>query len=523
MRLARRAHLIGGATSGIMAALALPPFDLWPLAFVALVPLARALSDPEPDEAVRTGFAFGAAYYGILLHWVPITLHGVVPLGALSGVLFLGIMTGLGGAQALVLRELIVRRGVPVALALPVVFAGTELLLAHLGPLSVPWISLSLSLSSVPEMAGIAEWVGATGVTFWIAAVNGGASAALGAASFSPRALAIALATILLGVAPAHWGIRRAERLALVPLPPMLVAQLAIPREDLVDSARRDARASAGAERAVSEVERAEGPSPVLAVFPEAPWASAWSDTLEEELRGYAERLGSPLLAGVHLGPSGAGLAPAVGGRRNVAILVDASGVEQAGAGRLGTPSRAPSRLVHAKVRLVPGVERPGLIPGPGGGVLQVEGLSSGVLICFEVAFAADARRYRAAGAELLLNPSNDSWFRPNWEGVGSFAMAQHRAHLVLRTIETRMGAVRSSVGGELLVVEPTGRVALSRPAGGEGIERVVPTTTRIVTGFVRFGDWVGWLSLLLLGAMLLQPPGPRGNGSLRAPRTPAA
>jgi apolipoprotein N-acyltransferase len=68
------------------------------------------------------------------------------------------------------------------------------------------------------------------------------------------------------------------------------------------------------------------------------------------------------------------------------------------------------------------------------------------------------------------------------------------------------MGAVRSSVGGELLVVDPTGRITVSRAAGEEDLVRVVPRTTSIVTGFVKFGDWVGVVAVLLLTGLLLRP-----------------
>jgi apolipoprotein N-acyltransferase len=162
-----------------------------------------------------------------------------------------------------------------------------------------------------------------------------------------------------------------------------------------------------------------------------------------------------------------------------------------------------PLRLLHTKSRLVPGVETSGLAAGPPGGVFELGGLRSGFLICFEAAFPSEGRRLRNAGAELLLNPSNDGWFAPTLWNSRSAAHSQHRAHLVLRAIESRVGAARSSLGGELLLIEPTGRVVVSGSEGEGGFQQLRPRSSRTVTWFVRFGDLAGAGSSLLLVGLL--------------------
>jgi apolipoprotein N-acyltransferase len=162
-----------------------------------------------------------------------------------------------------------------------------------------------------------------------------------------------------------------------------------------------------------------------------------------------------------------------------------------------------PLRLLHTKFRLVPGVETGGLVAGPPGGVFGTGGLHSGILICFEAAFPSEGRRLRRAGGELFLNPSNDGWFAPTFGQLRSAAHAQHRAHLILRAIESRVGAARSSLGGELLLIEPTGRVVVSRSVGEEGFAQVRPRSSSTVTGFVRFGDLAGAGSALFLVGLL--------------------
>ncbi len=475
-----------GALSGAMAAASLPPFDLWPLGFVALVPLGWALSDPESirSDAVAGGLAFGAVFYGLLLHWAPFTLHGLVSLGALSGLFLLGILAGVAGIQGLVLRRLLVRSG-PL-LALPAVWGGTEFLLAHFGPLAMPWTPLGLALAAVPEVAGPAEWIGVRGLSMWIAGVNGVAllvlRGLLSPTGRSPRTVTGLLLLLALVGVPALWGKVRAEALATRPLPSVLVVQLDLPREQLLIPELRDRRAGEALDRVLSGLMVADHPV-AFALLPEAPFASPWDEGRAETITGYAARMEFPFLVGSHLREEG--------GLKNALLLVGPDGEV---------------RTVHGKTRLVPLAEWPGLEAGPRGGVLELGGTMVGVLICSESSFGGEARRLARGGADLLLNPTNDGWFRPGMMGRSTAAHAQHRAHLVMRAVETRKGAVRSPLGGELLVVGPTGEVLSSEPRGGEGAFIVHPLTSPVTSGFVRLGDLSGWLSGLLLLIAFFRP-----------------
>ena len=114
-----------------------------------------------------------------------------------------------------------------------------------------------------------------------------------------------------------------------------------------------------------------------------------------------------------------------------------------------------------------------------------------GVIICYESAFEDLPRRYRALGADFLVNITNDAWF-----GRTS-APRQHASHLVLRAIETRMGIARPANSGISEFVDPFGRAyevsALEEQAVVTGRLR----TSDVITLYVRWGDWVGWLSVL--------------------------
>jgi len=132
------------------------------------------------------------------------------------------------------------------------------------------------------------------------------------------------------------------------------------------------------------------------------------------------------------------------------------------------------------------------------------------VLICFEDTVAALARAAVRAGARLLVNQTNDAWFDPSWES------RQHMLQCVLRCVENRVPAVRSSNTGITCFIDRTGRVTASLPptAGPASEPECLAGTVQLpgpempLTFYTRYGDLfakscIGF-TLLLFGAMLL-------------------
>ena len=113
------------------------------------------------------------------------------------------------------------------------------------------------------------------------------------------------------------------------------------------------------------------------------------------------------------------------------------------------------------------------------------------------------------------MNPSNEGWFAPVLPRLGAAARAQHRAHLVLRAIETRMAVLKPSVGGELLALGPDGGpVRRLRPRNATVVE-VTPPVSAAMTSYVRFGDLgsLAGLALLLAAAAPMLLRGTRRQG----------
>ncbi len=82
--------------------------------------------------------------------------------------------------------------------------------------------------------------------------------------------------------------------------------------------------------------------------------------------------------------------------------------------------------------------------------------IEAGVLICFESIFPDIARHWANAGANVLVNLTNDAWYGR------SSAPSQSMAMSVLRAVETRRSLVRAANTGISGFVDPIGRVRSS-------------------------------------------------------------
>ncbi|MBL7661176.1 apolipoprotein N-acyltransferase [bacterium] len=91
--------------------------------------------------------------------------------------------------------------------------------------------------------------------------------------------------------------------------------------------------------------------------------------------------------------------------------------------------------------------------------VLQGKELQIGALICYEDIVSSYSRKTVAAGANLLVNFTNDAWYDP------SIASLQHQLLAQFRAIETRRFMLRVTNTGFTTVVDPHGRtVQLLQP-----------------------------------------------------------
>jgi apolipoprotein N-acyltransferase len=112
-----------------------------------------------------------------------------------------------------------------------------------------------------------------------------------------------------------------------------------------------------------------------------------------------------------------------------------------------------------------------------------------GTIICYDLDFTDTARKLARQGAQLIAVPSND------WSAI----TYKHYTHLVFRAVENRVTMVKADAGFDSAVIDPYGRVVAlaTEPEGGEATLVVnVPLGSGEGTLNSHLGDWFGWLCL---------------------------
>ncbi len=155
--------------------LAFPRFDVWPLAWVALVPLLYHLGRCTAARGVPVNFTAGALFSSVCCTGsagamayggVHAVLAGVV-LVLIAGVLGLFV-----GAFAWLQWRMFRRWGWKAALLAPFAWTAQEFARSYLAITGFPWGNLRTSQAYFGFMIQIADTTGVYGVSFLVAAIN---------------------------------------------------------------------------------------------------------------------------------------------------------------------------------------------------------------------------------------------------------------------------------------------------------------------------------------------------------------
>jgi apolipoprotein N-acyltransferase len=128
--------------------------------------------------------------------------------------------------------------------------------------------------------------------------------------------------------------------------------------------------------------------------------------------------------------------------------------------------------------------------------LFDVGGVKLGVRICYESVFPDLTRRAIAAGADILINISNDAWY-------GKIGAEQVLAMTAMRAVESKKPVVRVANQGFSAIISPVGRIQLvSQFASAEGSVREVSWRAG-ETVYSRIGDALAHLCVALTAAAL--------------------
>lgn len=507
-----------------MLALCYPPLHPLVLPFVGLVPLALWVADLPADregrQAARRGaMVFGTLYFGAVFYWILVALIWFTWLAIVAFAATLGILVIMTMAFVWLLHHGLHTARMPLWVVLPVTWTALEWTRAHLpSTLAFPWLGLGTSLTGFPELVGIAEIVGARGVTLWLVLVNALIAGVLLRVREGRSWSGAAAVVVLVVGGPMGWGVWRAGTLEVREAATVAVVQPNIPEHIKLETRTGIDSTLAALERLLPDV--APGavdlvllPEVTLSLFPRAPSSSAELATLQRHSR----ETGAPLLfGGLGFSMAGETVIPF-----NSAFLMEPRGL---------------SPFQYDKRHLVPIVERVPFVParlfgglqyfgayvGQGWPLAEVDQTSFGVLICYESSYPSAARELRRAGADVLVNITNDAWYGREPLYARTTALWQHPAHMVMRAIENRVGVARSANTGISLFVDPVGRIHSATRLFEEDVEIDVVRTTDVLTFYTRFGDLAGTGSALAAFCLAIAVLGPlRRRGAHGVMTTP--
>jgi apolipoprotein N-acyltransferase len=510
------------ATALLLAAAMPGRLGWWPLLFVALLPLLSLAVRERPGRSALAGLLAGFVYHLCLLYWIVFVLgrYGGLPLWlSVPALMLLALYMALYPALFAGLLSLLARRdgAMPPAVLLmaPALWVGLDWLRAVLFT-GFPWMDLGYGLYSVPLLLQAADLGGHHLLTFCLVLIN--ILCLYGLQSWRERGglqgrvlQPMAAATVFLALVFCYSLFRTQQvqsALATAPRARVAVVQGNISQDLKWTPEQKGATVEAYCRLSAGAMEAG---SPSLLVWPETalPFFPG-NDPLFGSVTGFVRENGIWLLTGAPNyslinGPRGG--SPENIDYANSALLISPEGQVKA---RYDKQHLVPyGEYVPLKELLFflrPLVESVGNFrPGNRSEPLAAGSMQLGALICYESIFPDLARKSVAAGANLLVNLTNDAWYGRSSAPHHSFAMA------VLRAVETRRSLVRAANTGISGFITPLGRVSRQGPL----FEPLAMTDEVPLfagnTLFLRFGHLFAPLCLLL--ASLLAVFLRRGQG----------
>ena len=493
--------------SGLLLVFSFPTFDIFPLAWIAFVPLLIFLYDKDHWTAFKTGFYFGLVYFFGTLYWIYHSIHyyGAVPLAAsFLLVLVLCMYFSLYPAFFAFLYAANMKRSdMPALVVAPLLWTTLEFLRSYvLG--GFPWSSLGYSQYAFLPVIQIADITGVYGVSFLIVAVNAAFVDVLifkrryiarPLASFLPTATGF-IALALFMIFTLSYGAYRLHQHRSGSVIKAAVIQGNIEQDKKWDPSYQ--QAVIGGYRDLSFAAARERPD--LIVWPETsvPFFFRTDKELTSYMVSFEQQLNSYLLFGSVMEKDRRESPHSYSARyTNSAVLLDKNGT---------------ITYIYDKIHLVPFGEFLPLrrflsfldLTGAIGDFVAGESYtkavtpfgSFGTLICYEIIFPGLVRKFYTNGGDFIVTITNDAWFGKTPGPYQHFSMA------VFRAIENRKPVIRSANTGISGFVDSCGRILAKTALFTRTYLVYNVKTDRTLSPYTKYGDIFSYLSII--GTLLL-------------------
>ena len=151
-------------TSGVLLALAFPPFRLGFLAYISLLPIFYLMVAENGKRALRLGYFWGFGFNLSMLYWV---IWSTIP-GGIACIFFLPLYASL---LFYILFYSYRKIGIKVLFLFPFLWTAWEFLRSQ-GEIGFPWTSIVYTQTYYTPLLQYTPVTGAYGISFWICCMN---------------------------------------------------------------------------------------------------------------------------------------------------------------------------------------------------------------------------------------------------------------------------------------------------------------------------------------------------------------
>lgn len=473
--------------AGAIGPLAFSPNNMWVLGFISVMGLYVALKHAAPRAGAVTGWCFGLGFFGVGASWVFVSIN----VYGNTGEAFAAFLTGLfvvGLACLFALQCWVNQR-----------FFNRSFYLFSFAALWVlfewgrgwfltgfPWLYLGYPHTQ-SGFAGIAPLFGVLGLSL-VVALSGAALGEMYLAYHHSRSLYTVARTYLPSALFFFWVLASLTTgITWVTPVPGAVIEVGLVQGN-IDQGRKFDNAFIQENLALYDSLSAPLWDADLLVWPETaiPYIYDPASPAVAYFRRQADASDATLVTGI-FGRTGAGL------HNSITSLGNGSGIYHKQK-LVPFGEYVPLRALFATLLQIFDLPMSSLEKGPSRQELLTAGAYTlAPFICYEVVYPDFVRR-QAAGADVLVTISNDTWFGASWGPL------QHLEMAAMRALENGRWMVRATNNGVSAIIDEKGTViARTEQFRAE----VLRGEVQVMTGRTPFSRWGSWPVLLLCAGIL--------------------
>lgn len=508
MHIKRYQSWILAGISGILLILSFPSFNLFPLAWISLIPLLIALQSTSSwKSAFLHGYLTGAIFFLGLIYWIALLYpFANIFLTVFAYLLLAAYLAVYAGIFSALLHGLPWKSGLPFIFVVTAIWTGLEWVCSWMVT-GFPWGSMGYTQWNNLPAIQIASITGVHGVSFIIVLLNATIVDVLrtylawkkSASHFTfhvSRCVFSHLTPIVLVIACLVYGAHTLSK----PADTTSDFKIALAPGNVPQIEKWDPTYLPQIfERYINLIKAASAEEPDLIVLPETALHGSIfifeGNVYLAKLKQILNEQQIHLLTGTHTVLDGKMYNTVSLLSPTSEILGSYSKIHLVPFGEYVPITRHLPNFIQLSSGFEPG-KSIDLFPIP-----HTENSQMGVVICFESVFPNLFRKFVNKGAAVMGILTNDAWFD------GTAAPEQHLAMAPLRAVENRVAVFRCANDGISCIIDAFGRI-ITPPIQPNDTQNVlverIPLSDHGGTVYTRYGDWFPILCFLVSVLLVL-------------------